>query len=90
MTGETTNVKPGNTRGKAGVFITLLLALAGASAPAQGRPNIVMILADDYGLDCVGCYGSDQAAALTPNIDRLAAAGIRFTQCYSTPPVRNT
>ena len=79
------NVRPGNTRGRVRAFITLLLALAGISAFAQSRPNIVLILADDYGLDCVGSYGSDQAAALTPNIDRLAASGIRFTQCYSTP-----
>jgi len=50
-----------------------------------GRPNIVFILADDYGLDDVGCYGSDRHKGRTPNIDALAAGGIRFERCYSTP-----
>ncbi|NQU49303.1 MAG: sulfatase-like hydrolase/transferase [Planctomycetes bacterium] len=45
------------------------------------RPNIVLILADDLGWSDVGCYGSEIA---TPNIDALAADGIRFTQFYNT------
>lgn len=49
------------------------------------KPNIVFILADDFGLDGVGCYGSDRFRGKTPNIDRLAENGIRFTQCYSMP-----
>ena len=45
------------------------------------RPNIVLIVADDLGYGDVGCYG--QRVIKTPNIDRLAAAGMRFTDCYA-------
>ncbi|HPO10750.1 MAG TPA: sulfatase-like hydrolase/transferase, partial [bacterium] len=44
-------------------------------------PNIVFIMADDLGYGDLGCYGQEQI--LTPNIDRLATEGTRFTQCYS-------
>jgi arylsulfatase A len=60
-----------------------LVATAQAAAPA--RPNILFILSDDYGIDGVGCYGSDRFKDKTPNLDALAKSGIRFTQCYSTP-----
>ncbi len=49
------------------------------SAFAAERPNIVFILADDLGYGSTGCYGADPALVRTPNIDRLAAEGIRFT-----------
>jgi arylsulfatase A len=64
-----------------------LTVLAGepAKTPAPSRPNIIFILADDYGLDGVSCYGSDRFRGKTPNLDRLAAGGIRFERCYSTP-----
>jgi len=52
---------------------------------AQGPPNIVLIMADDLGYGELGCYG--QKIIRTPNIDRLAAEGMRFTQCYSGSPV---
>lgn len=51
----------------------------------EGKPNIVFILADDFGLDGVSCYNSDRFKGKTPNLDRLAATGIRFGQCYSMP-----
>ena len=55
---------------------------AGATAPeAPKSPNIVFILADDLGWGDLSCYG--QQRFQTPNIDALAANGIRFTQCYS-------
>jgi arylsulfatase A-like enzyme len=61
----------------------LLLAppapLPAADAPA--RPNILVILADDMGYSDIGCYGSEIP---TPNLDALAAGGVRFTQCYNT------
>ena len=60
--------------------------LAGTSylqAAETNRPNIVFILADDYGLDGVGCYGSDTFK--TPNIDALARDGLRFENAYCTP-----
>ena len=46
------------------------------------RPNIVIILADDLGFGDVGCYGSVRIK--TPNIDRLAASGLRFMNGYCT------
>lgn len=61
---------------------TLLLALVIAThASAQKRPNVVLILADDMGYSDVGCYGGEIA---TPNLDGLAAGGLRFTQMYNT------
>jgi len=54
------------------------------SAPADrspSRPNIVLILADDLGFSDIGCYGGEIA---TPNLDRLAADGLRMTNMYNT------
>ena len=52
-----------------------------APAPAAERPNLVMILADDLGYGDLGCYG--QTKIRTPEIDRLAAEGLRFTHFYA-------
>ena len=52
----------------------------GPSAPRQKRPNIVMIMADDVGYSDLGCYGGEIE---TPNLDRLAAEGLRFTRYYA-------
>lgn len=59
----------------------LALVLAATMAHAATRPNIVFILADDLGYGDLGCYG--QQKIRTPNIDRLAAEGMRFTQHYA-------
>ncbi len=48
------------------------------------RPNIVLILADDLGYGDIGCYGCEDTR--TPNIDRIAAEGVRFTSFYSNGP----
>ncbi|MHC4647562.1 MAG: sulfatase-like hydrolase/transferase [Planctomycetota bacterium] len=48
---------------------------------ARRRPNIVFIIADDLGYGDLGCYG--QQKIQTPNIDRLALEGMRFTQAYA-------
>ena len=55
--------------------------VAAACAAAAERPNIVFILADDLGYGDLSCYGQTKFA--TPNIDRMAAEGLRFTQHYS-------
>jgi arylsulfatase A-like enzyme len=47
----------------------------------EDRPNIILILADDMGWSDLGCYGSE---IRTPNLDRLAQNGIRFTHMYNT------
>lgn len=52
------------------------------AAPGK-KPNIVLIMADDIGYECFGCYGSRQYH--TPNIDRMAQQGMRFRHCYSQP-----
>src|SRR4051794_38029292 len=79
-----------STRFPALVPLPLLVAVAAvlAAGPAladqkKARPNIVFILADDLGWTDVGCQGS--RFYQTPNIDRLASAGTRFTQFYSCP-----
>lgn len=60
---------------------TFLLALLTTSAlAAQERPNILLILCDDLGFSDLGCYGGEIE---TPNLDRLAAEGTRFTQFYN-------
>ena len=60
----------------------VLPLLTAAELPArQQRPNIIYILADDVGYGDIGCYGQEKIE--TPNIDRLAAEGMRFTQHYS-------
>ena len=66
-------------------FAALLAFLSTASPAAETKPNIVFILADDYGIDGAGCYGSDHFKDRTPNLDALAASGLRFERCYSTP-----
>lgn len=49
----------------------------------QDKPNVILIMADDMGYECVGSYGS--ATYKTPHLDRLAAGGIRFEHCHSQP-----
>src|SRR5438477_1533083 len=66
------------------VFIAIgAVLLAGATAAKAehvARPNIVLIMADDLGFSDLGCYGSE---IQTPNLDRLAKGGLRFTQFYN-------
>jgi arylsulfatase A-like enzyme len=62
----------------------LLSALLMVSARAAEKPNVVFILADDLGYGEVGCFG--QKKIPTPNIDKLAAQGMKLTQFYSGAP----
>ncbi len=69
------------------LFLLALCATAGLEA-AEGqaaRPNIVIILADDLGWGDLGCYG--HPSIRTPNLDRMAAEGMRFTDFYSAAEV---
>lgn len=65
-----------------------------ADDAASAKPNIVVILADDLGAEAVGCYGGKQfldgrntvlGPVRTPNIDAMAASGMRFARAYATP-----
>ena len=72
-----------------GAVAALVLGIAtgagAASAPSAKRPNVIVILADDLGYGDTGVYGSK--IVKTPNIDALAADGVRFTQGYVSHPV---
>ncbi len=59
-------------------------ALCGPAAAATRPPNVVIIFCDDLGYGDLGCYGSN---IRTPNLDRMAAEGTRFTHFYSANPV---
>ena len=68
----------------------LLASPAMADAPAK-KPNVLLILADDLGVECLTAYGG--TSHRTPNIDRLAKDGIRFTRAFTNPlcsPTRAT
>ena len=61
----------------------LLAALATPLAAGTDKPNVVLILADDLGVECLSAYGG--TSHQTPNIDRLAKEGMRFTRCFANP-----
>lgn len=66
---------------------TMLMAAAllifDAALALAERPNILLIMADDVGVDVLGCYGGESYR--TPRLDALAAGGMRFNHCYSMP-----
>ena len=64
-----------------------LLASGGAVGADEGkaRPNVVFILADDLGINDLGCYGRKDHN--TPHLDRLAKQGMRFTSFYCAQPI---
>ena len=62
--------------------LVALCSLA-SMASAADKPNILLIMADDVGVDAIGCYGGESYK--TPRIDALAGKGVRFNHCYSMP-----
>ena len=66
--------------------LTLALPSFAFAQTVRQRPNIVIILADDMGWGDAGCY-NPQSKAPTPNIDRLAQQGMRFTDAHSPSAV---
>lgn len=65
-------------------FLPFLLLCASALAPAADRPNVLFLISDDLN-NFLGCYGDPRAK--TPNIDKLAARGVRFERSYCTFPL---
>lgn len=83
-------VLQGAAAGAAGTLVPLAGTAAADALPARGRaavdrPNIVVVTIDDLGWDELGCYGNRFNE--TPNIDRLAREGTRFTQAYAAAPL---
>lgn len=67
------------------LFLSFVIYSCSEKKEDSAKPNIIYIMADDLGYSEVGCYG--QEAILTPNIDKLASDGMKFTQHYSGSPV---
>src|SRR6266545_4917858 len=61
--------------------LVVLFGIPSARAVQDRKPNIIFILADDLGYGDIGPYGQQQI--LTPNLDRLAAQGLKFTNAYA-------
>jgi len=67
------------------IVLGLIFPIAQVAVSAEQPPNIVIIFADDLGYGDLGCYG--HPTIRTPELDRMAAEGLRFTQFYSAAPV---
>ncbi|CAA6676295.1 MULTISPECIES: sulfatase [unclassified Lentimonas] len=63
-------------------IIPLLLAALSVQLSAAQKPNIILFVTDDHGMDALGCYGNP--VIQTPNMDKLAENGVRFTNAYCT------
>lgn len=68
-------------------LLLLSILLSAAGLRAAEKPNVIVILADDFGYGSAGCYGADPALIKTPSIDRLAREGRRFTDANTTSSV---
>src|SRR5947209_5740437 len=74
-----------DTRRRLLVLVTLftVAAITTASASAQPKPNIVVIMGDDIGIWNIGAYHRGMMAGRTPNLDKIAAEGVIFTDYYA-------
>lgn len=68
--------------------MTMFMLCQTTYAFANDKPNVILIMADDLGVDGLGCYGSTSYA--TPHLDRLAEQGLRFDHAYAQPLCTNT
>jgi len=66
----------------------VMTAATGATAEPDSRPHIILIMADDVGIEGLGCYGG--TSYRTPRLDELAATGMRFSHAYAQPLCTNT
>ena len=63
------------------IIVGIALGIPSAKGAKTEKPNIIVILVDDMGFSDIGCYGSEIP---TPNLDKMAANGVKFTQFYNT------
>jgi membrane-anchored protein YejM (alkaline phosphatase superfamily) len=65
-------------------LVLLFLVLIATTLFANKKPNIILVFADDLGIGDLSCYG--QMMTQTPNLDKMACEGIRFTNFYTGTP----
>ncbi|MEM8910936.1 MAG: sulfatase-like hydrolase/transferase, partial [Planctomycetota bacterium] len=67
------------------IALSFLAEIVGSEV---GRPNVLLILSDDHSVPHVGCYGSENCRHfnITPNLDRFATQGMRFSRAYTSAP----
>ncbi len=66
------------------IFFGLLFAVVVPVSGEESRPNLLLFIADDMTYTDLGCYGNPDVK--TPNVDRLAAEGLKFNRCYNSAP----
>ncbi|MEL7336715.1 MAG: sulfatase-like hydrolase/transferase, partial [Planctomycetota bacterium] len=64
-------------------FALAIIGIAVATTASADQPNILLIMADDVGIEGLGCYGGQSYR--TPNLDRMAMEGMRFSNAYAQP-----
>jgi len=65
------------------IVVSAFAAYDGPACAANAQPNLIVIMADDFGYECLGCNGS--TSYKTPALDQMAASGVRFTNCNVQP-----
>ena len=73
-----------NSRTVLAVLLRYVFVLAASTFATAQSPNLLLIMADDFGVDSISCYGTPSAPP-TPVIDALAQSGVRFTNCHVNP-----
>ncbi len=86
MTTNTNHMRGSGTARKTGMGVgTVTEAVTGIARKVGRKPNILLIMADQHRYDCIGCNGN--SLIKTPNFDRLAAEGVRFSNAFTSIPV---